>query len=462
MTTQTVGSDALSTLNSALEGEALGPSDDGWDVARQAWNLAADQRPAAVAVAAGVADIQAVIRFAGEHGLRVAAQASGHAAGGIASLDGTILLRTGRLDGARIDTDARIARLEAGVLTAELAAAAGEHGLAPLSGSSPDVGAAGFTLLGGLGWLGRRYGLACNSARAFEVVTADGELVRADRESEPDLFWALRGGGGSFGVVTALEVELQPISEVYAGAVLYDVEHAPAVLRAHRDWAGGAPREVTSSVRFLSPPPVPHVPEPIRGRALVGITAAHLGSVAEAADELRSLRELAEPVLDSFAVTPAAALCRIHGDPEAPVPGVADHVVLAELPDEAVDTLVSLAGAGSDSPLLQVDLRQLGGALGEGRDDAGALAALPGAYALAAVGAVMDPAVAEPVSAHLDRLASGLAPWSTGRAYLNFRDRPRDPADAFEPGVYSRLREVKARMDPENLFRANHEIPPAG
>lgn len=452
----------ISALDSALAGRAHGPGDEGWDAARTPWNLAADQHPVAVAVPATPEDVQEVVRFARAHGLRVAAQGPGHGARSFASLDGTILVRTGELRTVETDADRRLARVGAGVLAHELGERAGEHGLAPLSGSSPDVGVAGFALGGGIGWLSRGHGLAANSVRAFELVTAAGDRVRADAERESDLFWALRGGGGGFGIVTALEVELLPIAEVFAGLVVFEIEHAGRVLRAYRDWASSAPREVTSSVRFLRPPPLPDVPEPLRGRELVGVTAAHPGPESEAAELLRPVREAAPAVLDTFATIPAAGLCRIHGDPEQPVPGLGGQTVLAELPDEAIDVLVALEGPGSGTPMLQVDLRHLGGALAEAPAGAGALSTLAGEYALFAVGIPMGPDVAERIADHLGRMQAELSPWSTGRPYLNFTETPTDPATAFDADVHGRLLEVKRAVDPDNLIRSGHELRPSG
>ncbi len=195
----------------------LMPGDPGWDDARRAWNLAVDQLPAAIALPESAHDVAVAIRFARDHGLRVAAQGTGHNARPLGSLDDTVLVKTTRMRQVTIDPVARIARAEAGAVWHEVIEAAAEHGLAALAGSSPDVGVVGYTIGGGISWLGRSYGLAANNVEAIEVVTADGRLVRADACTEPDLFWALRGGGGSFGVVTAIELRLFPITEVYAG-----------------------------------------------------------------------------------------------------------------------------------------------------------------------------------------------------------------------------------------------------
>ena len=449
-------------LRSAVAGTVLLPGDEGWDLGRQAWNLAVDQHPAAVVFADGTDDVVAAVRFADQAGLRVTAQGTGHAAATHASLADTILLKTIRMAAVGVDASARTARVEAGVLVGDLAASAQEHGLAAVTGSSPDVGVVGFALGGGLGWMGRSVGFACNGIQAIELVTAAGELVRADASAHADLFWALRGGGGSFGIVTAIEVELHPLAELYAGGVMFEVEHAPEVFRSYREWARAQGPEVTSSVRFLTPPPVPEVPEPIRGRPLVAVTAAYAGDPAEGERALAPLRDLAPAVMDMLGVVPAAALCHIHGDPEQPVPGVGGQsTILSELTDEAIDALVEVAGAGSGSPLLQVDLRHLGGALGTAPEGAGVLGALEGEFAIAAVGVPMGPITPEAIEAHLGKVHTALAPWSTGGSYLNFSEVPSDGSTAFVPDLYDRLRVVKATYDPAGVIRGGQDIAPA-
>ena len=242
----------------AIAGHIATPSDSDWDEARLAWNLAADQRPEAVAFVESAEDIAKTVRFAAENELRVAGQGTGHGAFGLASsLEQTILLKTERMRGIEVDPKAQTARVEAGVLVAELSSAAQTHGLSSMPGSSPDVGVTGYTLGGGLSWLGRRYGFACNRVRAIELVTADGEQRTVDAENEPDLFWALRGGGGGYAIVTALHLNLVPIAEIYAGALVFPAELGVEAVRAYRDWAAGVPDESprwsASSPRRRSP-----------------------------------------------------------------------------------------------------------------------------------------------------------------------------------------------------------------
>src|SRR5881392_1529733 len=258
--------------------ELVKRGEEQWDSARAAWNLAIDQRPAMVARPGNPDEVAAVVNFARENGLRVAVQAEGHSAGALAGVgDDTLLLKTGRMTGAEIDAESRQARVGAAAKWQDVSALASPQGLAALSGSSAEVGVVGYTLGGGHGWLARKHGLACNSVLAAEVVTADGRLVRADHDNEPDLFWALRGGGGNFGVVTALELELYPVPELYAGMLAWPWERTAEILHAWRDWVSGLPDEMATWARILQVPPLPDIPEPVRGRQLVVVEAAYLG-----------------------------------------------------------------------------------------------------------------------------------------------------------------------------------------
>jgi hypothetical protein len=449
----------LDSLRSALGGTIAFPGDDSWDDARRAWNLSVDQHPAAVAHAQSADDVARVVDYARERGMRVAAQATGHGAGSVGPLGETILLKTARLDGIELDAGARRARVEAGVLAGDVAVRAGEVGLAALLGSSSDVGVTGLALGGGVGWLARRYGLAANSVVAIEVVTADGRLQRVDAGNEPDLFFALRGGGGSFGVVTAIEIELKPVSEVYAGMVAWPVEMAGEIAHAYREWHGSAPDEISAQLRFLNLPPLPDLPEPLRGRPLVDVLGAYVGDPASGEELMRPLREIAGAVWDTWDVLPAAELRELAMDPQEPVPGIGDSTLLSALTPEAVDALVRVAGAGSGNPLTAVQVRQLGGAVGREPDGAGALGKIDADHIVFGVGAVFDDAMRVTVRGHLDLIQAELAPYSTGGRALNFSDRPGDAAAAFSPEVWRRLTEVKARYDPGDLFQASHQVP---
>jgi hypothetical protein len=433
------------------------PHDPGWNEARRAWNLAVDQQPVAVALPESAEDVAAVVRWARSRGLRVAPQGTGHNAEAMGSLAHTVLVKTERMRKVEIDPKARRARVEAGVLSAEVSEAAAEHGLAALTGSSADVGIVGYSLGGGISWLARRYGLAANSVTAVELINADGDLVRADEENEPELFWALRGGGGAFGVVTALEFQLYPISEVYAGILFFPLERGAEVLDAWRRWLEDVPDEVTSVGRFLQFPPIPSIPEPLRGGSFAVIEAVFLNGETEADELLRPLRELG-PALDTFATIPVQNLKHLHMDPPGPVPGHGDGMLLGDVTEETVEALTRVAGAGTGSPLISVEVRQLGGALSRMQPGHGALATVEAGFAMFAVGAAMNEEQETAVRAHLEAVRAALAPWDAGRDYLNFTTRRERGERLFGSAIYRRLQTVKAAVDPEDVFRSNHPV----
>lgn len=456
MERQTVDRDAL---NGSFGGTLVAPGEESWDQARAAWNLAADQNPAAVVYVESADDVVAAINFARTQGLGVAAQGTGHGAGSRGPLDGSILLKTERMKGIEIDADKLVGRYEAGVLWMEANPAAGEHGLANLSGSAPDIGVVGYTTGGGFGWLARRYGLACNSVRAIELVTADGEQRRVDAENDADLFWALRGGGGSFGVVTAIEYDLVEVPEVFAGSVIYPAdERSSEIIGRYFDWAPGLPEEVTSIVRFLHLPPLPMIPEPLQDKPLITLGACYAGPEAEGAELVQAIRALGEPVMDTFQAMPPSGLPAVHMEPEEPVPGFVYTTSLREAPQEAIDAFIKTAGPGSGSPLLAAELRQCGGALGEPADGAGALSHLDAEYVFGGIGLPMSPEMGTAINAQIDTICKALEPWSTRQCYFNFADRPTDLESLFAPATLERLREVKRRYDPDGLISGNHSI----
>ena len=435
------------------------PGDDDWDEARSAWNLTVDQRPAAVVFPESADDVTAAVGSARASGLRVAAQGTGHGAGARATLEDTVLLRMDRMVGVKVDHERRTGRFEAGVIWRDANNAAGEHGLATLSGSAPDVGVVGYTLGGGFGCFGRRYGLACNSVRAIELVRGDGRLIFVDAESEPDLFWALRGGGGNYGVVTAIEFDLIELPEVFAGSVIYPAdERAGDIFHSWREWTRGAPDEVTSIARFLRLPPLPMVPEPLRDRPLLTLGACYAGSEAEGADVIAPLRGLGEPVMDLFDTMPASQLVEVHMEPEEPVPGLVYTTSLREAPVEAVDAFIEAAGPDAGSPLLLAELRHAGGALASPPQGAGARSHIEGEFVFLGVGMAMAPEMADPISGHIDSICAALQPWSTGGCYLNFADRPTELGKLYDDDTLGRLRHVKARYDPEGVFSGGHAL----
>jgi len=441
-------------LRSALQGDVVAPEDEGWDEARQAWNLTVDQRPAAVVLPESAEDVRDTVRFAYEVGLRVAPQGTGHGAAALGDLGDTILLKTERLRGVEIDPEARTARVAAGTIWIEVVEAAAEHGLAALAGSSPDVGVVGYTLGGGLSWLARKHGIGANQVTAVELVTADGRLVRADAETNADLFWAVRGGGGNFGVVTALEFNLFPITEVYAGILWFPIDRAAEILNEWRAWTDGQPEEMTSVGRLLQFPPIPEIPEPVRGQSFVVVQAIFLGDEAEGKALLAPLRALG-PVLDTVTTIPITELSRLHMDPEGPAPGAGDGGMLAEVDAELVDTLVDLTVG---SPLLSVELRHLGGAVARPRPEHGAVSHFDAPFIMYAVGIAPTPEAKEIVEGVTAVLRDALAPWEADHTYLNFAETRRGGTSLFGGDAHARLRRIKAEVDPQDVIRSNHPL----
>jgi FAD/FMN-containing dehydrogenase len=444
-------------LRDIISGDVYTPQDAEWDEARLAWNLAVDQRPALVVLAENAADIVAAVNFARRNGLRVAPQGTGHGASALSLADDVMLLKTERMRGVEIRLEQRIARAEAGVLWMEVTPLAHQHGLAALAGSSPDVGVVGYSLGGGIGWLARKHGIATNSIVAAELVTADGTLRRVDADNDPDLFWAIRGGGGNFGIVTALEFRLYPIAEVYAGALFYPFERTREVVQAWREWTATLPDEVTSTVRTMQFPPIPDIPEPLRGKAFAIVEATYAGDEREGSVLVEPMRALG-PVTDTFGTIPAPALQHLHMDPEHPVPGAGDGMLLSQLTPRTVDAFVEAAGPGSGSPLLSVELRHLGGAVSRPAEDGGVLDRIDAPFAMFAVGIAATPEMRAAVEAHVGVVKSALAPWESSQTYYNFRERGVEGSSFYTPDAYARLRAVRDAADPGRLFLANHPV----
>jgi len=436
------------------------PFDTTYDAARKPWNVAVDQRPAAVAFPRNAEEVAAVVRAAADAGMRVAPQSTGHNAGPLAArgLDDVVVVRTSDMNLVIADPDAEIVRVEGGAVWEPAVAAAAAHGRAVLHGSSPDVGIAGYSLGGGIGWYARRLGLAANSLTAVELVIGDGTLVRASADENPALFWALRGGGGSFGVVTALEFRTYPIETAYAGVLMWDITDTERVLREWSAWAPEAPDEVSTSFRVLRLPPMPELPDFIRGRSVAMIDGAVLGSDERGKDILRGLRALG-PELDTFARVPAADLVRLHMDPEGPTPATSDSRMLGTFPDAAVDAFVDTVGPGAETTVLMAELRQLGGALARPHADGGVLSHLDGQFVAFAGAIAATPEMGAQGRADAARLMSALEPWTNGRQYLNFAESAVDPRAAYQDSAWMQLAGIRSAVDPHGVFAANHPVP---
>ncbi|MEO3746404.1 FAD-binding oxidoreductase [Plantactinospora sp. B5E13] len=452
---------AVAQLAADTVGPVLLPDDEGYAAECAGYNLAVPHRPALVVGAAGATDVQAAVRFAAAHGLPVAILATGHSA--LAST-GAVLVTTRRMETVTIDTDRRTARVGAGVRWQRVIDEAARHGLAPLNGSSTTVGAVGYTLGGGLGPIGRTFGYAADHVRAIDVVTADGQLREVTADTEPELFWALRGGKGNFGVVTALEFDLFPITRIYGGGLFFPGDRAAEVLVAWGRWTATAPDELTSSVALLRLPPAPEVPEPLRGQLVVHVRIGYVGPAEEGARLVAPLRALGPTLIDSVAELPYPQIGTIHNDPPMPIPIVDRSALLREFTPELVDTLVTLAGPDTPSPLTILEIRHLGGALDRRPEPGNPIDTRGAGYSLYAV-AIGGPDQAEAFTGYLDTLIGAVRPWDTGRRFVNFLSTadatPATVPTAYPAETYQRLQAVKKAYDPLNLFRVNHNIVPA-
>jgi FAD binding domain-containing protein/berberine-like enzyme len=441
----------------AMSAVLLTAQDSDWNAERQAFNILIDQQPAGIAVPRSVNEVIDVVRSTAADRKRIAAQRTGHNAAPLGSLANTVLLRTAGLGGVHIDANAGSARVGGGALWGDVVPRASELGFAAVHGSSPRVGIAGYTLGGGFGFYSRKHGLACNRVTAIELVTASAEQIRVDAHNEPDLFWALRGGGGSFGIVTALEFDLLRLPEIFAGALFFPAEQASEVLHGWNEWIGGVPEEMTSAGRLMNFPPIPEVPEPFRGKSFVVLEAIYCGEPADGKALVAPLRELASVGMDTMAVQAPAGIAELHMDPPAPVPYASMAMMTGKLPAAAIDAMLQAIGPGSGSQLLIAELRHGAGALSRAPQGAGALATLPGSFLAFAAGFIPVPEVMAPTRAWLGALKSALEPYDAGM-YLNFVEETVEIAEVFPPDVLNRLREVKQRYDPDNLFKSNHPV----
>ncbi|MFL6075878.1 MAG: FAD-binding oxidoreductase [Mycobacteriales bacterium] len=446
-----------------IKGPVFRPGEDGYDGERAGFQAGVPERPELVVGAAAAEDVVAAVAYAAGRGLPVAVRATGH--GLEVPATGGVLVSTARMDGVRIDPEARTAWVEAGVRWKSVVAAAAPHGLAPLSGSAPHVGAVGYTLGGGLGLLSREFGYAADHVRRLEVVTADGQLRQVDADTDPDLFWALRGGRDNFGVVTGMEIGLLPVSGLYGGALTFDatgdVEVAARVLATWREWTATAPESVGSSVGLVPLPDLPVIPEPLRGRYVAQIRLASTGDPAGGEALAAPLRAIGPRLTDTLRALPYTEVGSIYQDPTNPMPFSGTNALLREL-DPAVPDLI-LGLAGPDAPVrCVVDVRHLGGALARSPRVPSAVGHRDAAYVVNVVSPLAGPDAAGAVNGTHRRLMDALAPWTLGR-FLNFLagGSPVDLAEVYEPADRARLATLKAAYDPAGTFRLTRPVTPS-
>ncbi|MEV1004127.1 FAD-binding oxidoreductase [Nonomuraea sp. NPDC050202] len=430
-------------LRAAVRGRVLLPGDDGFEQAAKPWNLSVRQPVAAVVVAEDAADVAAVARYAARTGLTVTAQPGGHGASG--DTDGVILLRTGRLGGVAVRREERVARVGAGVKWGEVLAETGPLGLTGLAGSSPVVSVTGYTLGGGVSWFGRRYGFAADSVRSFDVVGADGEPATVTASSDPDLFWALRGGGGDFALVTAIEFDLHPAPALYGGRMIWPGHRTREVFEAFREITAEAPDELSvwfNRFQFPQAPP------------MVAVDVAFLGAEGDGRALLARLDRIEDVIADKRGPLPVANLGGITDEPTDPAPGRSRAELLTGLDDTAAKALLDTPL----EPVLAVQVRHLGGALAAARPGSGPSGPLTEPYLLYLVGLALDPELSAAVGARQQRFADDLGALVSGRKPYTMLGPGERAAAAFAEGDLARLRDIKRARDPRGVLRANYPV----
>jgi FAD/FMN-containing dehydrogenase len=449
---------------SGFKGPIFRPDDDGYDEARSIFNAMIDRRPAVIARCTDADDVVMLVNLARENHLPISVYGGGHGVTGSAVVDAGICADMRGMKGIEVDPEARMVRAEAGLTWGEFDAATQEHGLAVTGGRASTTGIAGLALGSGSGWLERRCGFTCDNLVKAEVVTADGRKVVASDDENPDLFWGLRGGGGNFGIVTAFHFRLHPVGPIVLGGMLiWPAQMAGDLVRFYRQFVVDAPDELGMGMAFITAPPAPFVPEPVRGQPVVGIVVCYAGPIEEGEAALRPLREFGPPGIDLVEPMPYVAVQHMidEGNPKG-MQNYWSADFLAELPDEAIDTLVEHA-TKPVSPLTQILLVPGGGAPSRVDNDATAFGQRDAPWNVHFLSLWPDPADNEKNIAYTRAIATAMKPWTTGRAYLNFiGDEGLGRVEAaFGPERYARLQALKAQWDPENLFRHNQNIPPA-
>jgi FAD/FMN-containing dehydrogenase len=457
-----LGEATTGELREALRGELVLPGDAGYDDARRVWNGMIDRRPALIARCTGTSDVIAAIGFARSEGLDVAVRGGSHNVAGNATCDGGLVIDLSPMKGVRVDSEARTVRAQGGLTWAELDAETQAFGLATTGGLVSNTGVAGFTLGGGIGWMMRKYGLACDNLISADLVTADGQIVHASESENTELLWGLRGGGGNFGVVTEFEFRLYPISQVYGGLVAWPVNRAPEILKFWRDWSLTAPDEVCTMAAFLYAPPEPFVPPEVVGQPIFGIACCHLDPEGSAEDDLRPLRDL-QPAVDVLGPMPYTA---IQGMFDAGSPRGSRNYwrsgYVQKLTDEAIETIYA-AVPGIPHPMGQLHIHQLGGAMGRVPQGATAYGSRDVPFLMNYIALWLDDAEDEKNIAWCKDASDAMARFGTGNRYVNFLADEGEAGveSAYEAETLTRLQGLKAKYDPTNFFHFNQNIKPA-
>jgi hypothetical protein len=442
-------------------GEILTPADEGYDIHRKVWNAMIDKHPGLIARCHGVADVIAAVQLARQHALLVAVRGGGHNVAGNAVCDGGLVIDLSPMKGIRVDPAARTVRAEAGVTWGEFDRETQAFGLATTGGLVSSTGIAGFTLGGGIGWLTRKYGLACDNLRSVDMVTAEGRFLTASATDHADLFWGVRGGGGNFGIVTAFEYDLHPLSTVLGGWILYPIEQAPEILHVLSATLASAPDELTTVARLCTLPVVEMIPPALQNQEVIAVGVCHCGSAQEAEVALHPLRLVGTALIDLIAPVPYRVLQTMFDGLNPP--GLHHYWrsdYLRTLDEQTIETILSQV-AQRTSPLCVVDLHQMGGEASRISAEATAFGHRDAPFLINEIGTWTDQEEAERHIAWVRGLSAALQPFSAG-SYVNFlaQEGAQVTKAAYTEATYSRLVALKTTYDPTNLFRLNQNIPP--
>jgi FAD/FMN-containing dehydrogenase len=453
----------LDSLRASFRGELVLPSDDGYETARRVWNAFIDKRPALIARCTGVTDVVRAVEFAQTHGLPVAVRSGGHNVAGFGTCDGGIVIDLSAMRGISLDLVRRRATAQPGATWGDLDHETQAYGLATTGGMVSTTGIAGLTLGGGIGWLMRKYGSACDNLLAAEVVTAGGRVVRASADENSDLFWGIRGGGGNFGIVTSFEFRLHPVGPmVMAGPIFYPADQAGELLGFYREWVKEVPDELTTAVSLATAPATSFLPTSIHGKRVALVVGCFAGELQDAAAVLRPLREFGSPVADLIRPMPYEAL---QADVDSDWgPGAHNYFksgYMERIDDAAIETVLRWH-ARVESPLSEIHLHHMGGAVARVAEGETAFAHRSAPYLLNVLARWTDPARSQ---ANIDWARDtyvSMTPFGTGGVYVNFLGQEGDDRvrAAYGGDIYERLVKLKNTYDPSNLFRINQNVSP--
>jgi FAD/FMN-containing dehydrogenase len=458
-----LGEATIQELRASVRGEIVTAGEEGYAEATSVWNGTHDgHTPALVVRCAGAADVIAAVGFARSNGLTIAVRGGGHSVAGFSTNDDGIVIDLSPMNRVRVDLAARRASVGGGAVWADVDHETQAHGLATTGGLISTTGVAGFTLGGGIGWIMRRYGLACDNLVAADVITADGRLVHASESENADLLWGLRGGGGNFGIVTQFELDLHPLGPtVYAGPIFYPADAAPELLRAFSDWAPGAPDDVTALVSLTTAPPLPVIPQEWHGKKVAIFVAASAGMIDEGPGLVAGIRQVAAPIADLLGPMPYQMIQTLL-DPLWPkgIHAYFKATNLARLDEDLIDRLCEIH-LDAPGPQCEIHVHQMGGAVGRVADGATSFAERSMPFVLNAVTGWHDPDAGSAHRAWARSVIAAASDASTGRAYINFLGDRDAARTSYGDETYARLVSLKNRYDPTNVFRLNQNIEPS-